>query len=140
MRQVEEFLVEYTKFKGQENSGTALKLIETTAQIVNSTFLSNTNGSYRKCIFVPEYGYLFNGFIGGVIIATNSTVEISQSRFEDNGADFGGAIVAEQGSIINMCNVFITPRACARGKAIGLYVCCRHENRQISSSRRLCVL
>ena len=39
----------------------------------------------------------------------------------------------------------ITPRACARGKAIGLYVCCccscrRHENRQISSSRRLCVL
>ena len=43
---------------------------------------------------------------------------------------------------------FFTPRACARGKAIGLYVCCcccscccrRHENRQISSSRRLCVL
>ena len=42
-------------------------------------------------------------------------------------------------------SVIITPRACARGKAIGLYVCCcrcrrRHENRQISSSRRLCVL
>ena len=40
-----------------------------------------------------------------------------------------------------------TPRACARGEAIGLSVCrcrrcCRrrHENRQISSSRRLCVL
>ena len=39
---------------------------------------------------------------------------------------------------------FYYPRACARGKAIGLYVYCHrrrpHENRQISSSRRLCVL
>ena len=39
----------------------------------------------------------------------------------------------------------ITPRACARGKAIGLSVCCcchcrRHKNRGISSSRCLCVL
>ena len=39
VRHVEEFVVEDTKFKGQENSGTALELIETTAQIVNSTFL-----------------------------------------------------------------------------------------------------
>ena len=37
----------------------------------------------------------------------------------------------------------VTPRACARGKAIGLSVCCRrrrrrrHENRQISRCRRL---
>ena len=36
---------------------------------------------------------------------------------------------------------FITLRACAKGKAIGLSVCyCRHENRQILSFRRLCVL
>ncbi len=42
----------------------------------------------------------------------------------------------------------ITPHACARGKTIGLSICCRrrrrrrrwHENRQISSSRHLCVL
>ena len=39
-------------------------------------------------------------------------------------------------------NKVITLRACARGKAIGLsvYRCHRHKNRQISSSRRLCVL
>ena len=45
--------------------------------------------------------------------------------------------------------LLFTPRACARGKAIGLSVCCRrcrchcrcrHENRQISHSRHLCVL
>ena len=36
----------------------------------------------------------------------------------------------------------ITPRAFARGKAIGLSVChrYRHENHQISGSRHLCVL
>ena len=46
------------------------------------------------------------------------------------------------GALLGVC--IITPRACARGKAIGLSVCrCRrrrHENRQISSSRCLCVL
>ena len=109
VRHVEEFMLEDTKFEGQENGGTALELIETTAQIVNSTFLSNRKGLYRKCAIVdPEYGCLFNGFIGGAIIATNSTVEINQSRFEDNGADYGGAIFAEQDSIINMSdNVFV---------------------------------
>ena len=113
MRHVEEFVVEDTKFKGQENSGTSLELIETTAQIVNSTFLSNRNGSYRECAVVdPGYGCSFDGFIGGAIIATNSTVEIHQSRFEDNGADFGGAIVAKQDSIINMSgNVLVSNNA-----------------------------
>ena len=47
---------------------------------------------------------------------------------------------------IEQVHYIFTPRACARGKVIGLSVCCcrrrRHENRQISSStcRRLCVL
>ena len=50
MRCVKEFMVEDTKFKGQENSGTALELIKTTAQIVNSTFLSNGKGLYRECV------------------------------------------------------------------------------------------
>ena len=112
MRQVEEFVVEDAKFEGQKNSGTALELIETTAQIVNSTFLSNRKGSYRGCIFFHEYGCGFHGFIGGAIIATNSTVEINQSRFEDNGADFGGAIFVEQDSIINMSgNQFVSNSA-----------------------------
>ena len=117
MRYVEEFVVEDTKFKGQENSGTALELIETTAQIVNSTFLSNRNGSYRECAIVdPEYGCGPDGSIGGAIIATNSTVEISQSRFEDNLADLGGAIFAEQDSIINMSgNVFVSNNAIGGG-------------------------
>ena len=103
VRHVEEFIVEDTKFEGQENSGTALELIETTVQIINSTFLSNKQG-----YFDPDYNCRFDGFIGGAIIAANSTVDISQSRFEDNGADCGGATFAEQDSIINMSdNVFV---------------------------------
>ena len=114
VRHVKEFMFEDTKFEGQENNGTALELIETTVQIVNSTFLSNRNRLYRKCIniFVPEHECLIDGFIGGAIIATNSTVEINQSRFEDNGADWGGAIFIEQDSIINMSdNVFVSNNA-----------------------------
>ena len=84
--QVTEFLVTDTKFEGQENSGTALELIGTTAQIVNCIFVSN-RFAYR----------------GGAIIATdNTTVTISQSKFEDNGAEFGGAIFADNCSTINL--------------------------------------
>ena len=97
--QVKEFLVTDTTFEGQENSGTALKLIGTTAQIVNSTFVSNRFGSYREFA-----GRVFSaGFVGGAIIATdNTTITISQSKFEDNGAEFGGAIFADNYSIIKV--------------------------------------
>ena len=89
--QVKEFLVTDTKFEGQEYSGTALKLIGTTAQIVNSTFVSNRFGSYRK-FYVPKFT---GGYVGGAIIAAdNTTVTISQSKFEDNRAQYGGAIFA----------------------------------------------
>ena len=60
MRQVKEFMVEHTKFKGQGKSSTALELNKTTAQIVNSTFLSNRKGLYslRERLTV-EYGFVF---------------------------------------------------------------------------------
>ena len=109
VKHVEEFVVKDTKFEGQENSGTALELIETTAQILNSTFVSNRRGLYKECFSYSLYaGCTVGGFVGGAIIATNSTVSISQSRFKDNRADTGGAIYASQHSIINMSgNEFI---------------------------------
>ena len=55
VRHFEEFVGKDTKFKGQENSSTALELIKTTAQIINSTLQSNRKGLYRNCI-VPAYG------------------------------------------------------------------------------------
>ena len=96
--QIKEFLVTNTTFEGQENSGTALKLIATTTQIVNCIFVSNRFGSYRE---FPDL-YL-TGLVGGAIIATdNATVTISQSKFEDNKAQFGGAIFADNYSTINL--------------------------------------
>ena len=95
MKDVESFVIQNTKFKGVENSRTALEMIETTAEIVNSTFVSNRIGSYRTCIQfsddIRRVSFL-TGYIGGAIIAKNSIVNISQSLFEDNGADYGGAI------------------------------------------------
>ena len=99
--QVKEFLVTDTTFEGQENSETALELIETTAQIVNCTFVSNRKGSYRESVVIWDGPV--NGFVGGAIIATdNTTVTISQSNFEENKAYIGGAIFADNYSIINM--------------------------------------
>ena len=108
MKHVEEFVVQDTTFKGQENSRTALELIETTAQIVNSTFVSNRKGSYRKC---PITVYCSYGFFGGAIIATNSIIDISRSNFEYNGAELnvnnvddaflhGGVLYSDSSNII----------------------------------------
>ena len=108
VKNVKDFLVYNTKFEGQENSETALELIGTTAQIFDSMFVSNRKGVYRHCIlFDPDRGCILDGFIGGVIFAnSNSNITISQSRFEDNRADFGGAIFTNS-SIISMSgNVF----------------------------------
>ena len=105
-KQVAKFLVDNTKFEGQENSGPALELIATSVQIVNSTFVSNRKGSYRQFAafdveYVPLFGHVVDGLIGGAIIATNSTIDISHTKFEGNRADFGGAIFADN-STINM--------------------------------------
>ena len=105
---VEEFVVEDTKFEGKQNSGTALELLETTAWIVNSTFVSN-RGSFRERIDFPNY--FSYGFFGGAIIATNTSIEISQSMFEDNGADFGGAILTEHSTINMSGTTFINNNA-----------------------------
>ena len=102
VQDVKKFVVKDTMFKGEWGSRTALELIGTAAQIVNSTFVSNTMGSYRECAVLYNNGYCIKGFVGGAIIATNSTVCISQSRFKDNIArEGGGAILAEKNSIIN---------------------------------------
>ena len=99
--QVEQFLVTDTTFEGQLNSGTALKLIGTTAQIVSSAFVSNRKGSYRESVgTLDDPG---NGFVGGAIIVTDkSTITISQSNFENNRAQSGGAIFADTNSTINL--------------------------------------
>ena len=111
-----EFVAQDIKFIGQEDSGTALELIDTAVQIVNTTFVSNRGGSYRQCVnfFAPHVTCIHQSFafIGGAIIATNSTINISQSKFENNRAEVGGAIFAERQSNITMSgNLFFNNSA-----------------------------
>ena len=47
---VQGFTVYNTKFDGQHFSATALELIETTARIFNTTFVSNSKGTPRRCV------------------------------------------------------------------------------------------
>ena len=126
VRHARALILSNVKFDGQDVSGTALELIGTTAQIINSTFVSNIQGTLRKCAGyeIPPlrphtltcYG---NGKIpvGGAIISTSSEVNISHSKFEDNRAFFGGAILAEYNSIINIFDKvkFINNTATAGG-------------------------
>ena len=88
---VDRFVARNATFRDQEYSETALQLIETTAQIINCTFSSNDIYPFDR------------RQAGGAITATHSNIEISQSIFANNGAAYhGGAILAEQQSIINI--------------------------------------
>ena len=113
VKHVEKFVVENTIFKGQENSGTALILIETNTQIINCSFVSNRKGSYHTGL---------RALVGGAIIASNSTICISQSKFNSNAASYaGGAIYAEQWSILNMSGNVFSNNHVAQGIGGALY-------------------
>ena len=107
VKHIQGFMIQNTKFKGEESGGTALEIINTTGKIVNCTFISNS-GSHRACVYYFVPFCTKESFIGGAIIITNnSTVYINQSKFEDNRSNFGGAIYTED-SIINMTgSVFV---------------------------------
>ena len=97
---VDNFVLRDSKFQGQGNSGTALELIGTTAQIFNCRFLSNRWGKYIQFWeTIQVYGN-----VGGAILASNSSVNISQSHFEGNVAQYGGAMYVERGSVIHIKN------------------------------------
>ena len=87
--EVDEFVIRDTNFQCQEGGETALELIGTTARIINCKFISS-----------KKLKHSFNASIGGAtIVATKSKVNISQSNFEKNTAEFGGALFAEHSII-----------------------------------------
>ena len=97
---VDNFVLRDSKFQGQGNSGTALELIGTTAEIFNCRFLSNRRGKYIQFWeTIQVYGN-----VGGAILASNSRVNISQSHFEGSAAQYGGAMYVERGSVIHIKN------------------------------------
>ena len=90
--------VENSTFQGVNDSGTALEIIATNANITNSYFIFNRIG---KCQWttLPTNKSIFI-LVGGAIYALgrsntdHNIITIIGSRFEGNGAEMGGAILA----------------------------------------------
>ena len=97
---VQQFTLEYSSFIGQENApGTALELIDTTASLCSNTFISNSGKQHQY------YWYEnINALAGGAILSTRSNINITESWFEGNHAQVGGAIFSEFQSNITITN------------------------------------
>ena len=96
--QVNHFTLKDTTFQGQEGSGTALVLNEVVvASIISCSYLHNTKGNTVQGFKVPEF--ILRSFVhseerkaGGAVIATHSNIQVEDTTFERNSADFGMSI------------------------------------------------
>ena len=105
-----------SRFQGHNNSGTAIKLIDTNARIINCTFAYNTHGSLRgplQILIFWKQRYKFNSlsvyaYVGGAMIVDRSNIAIVSSIFEGNSAELGGAIFATSRSNITVFDSRLT--------------------------------
>ena len=100
---VDMFELEECYFNGQGRNGSGLKMyMVTDANILSSSFESNT-GSEAADPFSSSRVIIG----GGGIHVVNSNISISNTLFENNTADLGGAVLCENSSIsINNCSFF----------------------------------
>ena len=118
VERVDQFTLEDSRFHGGSDNS-ALYLTHTNTNIVCSSFVSNTAGTYQSHVKVLEYlrdnRYDFyysyrptiqstSARVGGALTVTSSTVNISSSRFESNTATVGGAIFSQLGSDMTISN------------------------------------
>ena len=117
VERVDQFILEDSKFRGRSDNS-ALHLNHTITNIVCSSFVSNTAGTYQGHVEVLAY-IRDNRFdfrypwptiqsnsarVGGALTVTSSTVNVSSSRFESNTAKVGGAIFSQLGSDMTISN------------------------------------
>ena len=132
---VELFTLEDSKFHSGNDS--ALHLTHTNSSIVRSSFTSNTAGTYQSHVQLLAYindSYDFNSLnnkpyvestsarVGGALIVTSSTVNISSCHFGSNTAIVGGAIFSQSGSNMTISNcTFIsnTAKGCSDDRCNG---------------------
>ena len=99
VKNVKELIVQDTMFQGRMKSGSAIQLTETTAKMVNTTFLSSVGTA--SCDFYPIFGCIISG---GAVYATNSKIDFIQSIFRNNN---GSALYANNTTIVVDRCVFI---------------------------------
>ena len=119
VRDVSKFILQEAVFKGQADTGTALTLINTTAEIDHCSFIGNQFGTVMESVeslklITTNIAWLIvrnvTGVVrvGGALISTYSNVSISHSTFENNTAEIGGDIYAEEESSIFVYNSTFT--------------------------------
>ena len=93
--------IENVNFLGLDNNqGRALELIETTTDIVNTAFISNSADDYQNSSSECDWG-------GGAIKAISSHVYISNCTFTHNSAPVGGAMLVWLSNVTIESSIFI---------------------------------
>ena len=97
---VDKFILKDSSIYGA-NSSSALHLTLTNATVVKCSFASNIVGTQQfqvgflehSTILHPQFIYQSRGArIGGALVLTQSNLTVSETHFEDNVAEVGGAI------------------------------------------------
>lgn len=116
---VDEFVLRETTFEGKGKSGTALTIVNTTADIIDCAFVRNQFGTIMESlrsikIILSDINWFLVGDVtgivrvGGAIISTFSNISITDSNFEDNQAEIGGDIFTEDFSTFSIVNTNFT--------------------------------
>ena len=106
--QVKFLFLSNTSFTGETFSakGTALEFIETTAVIIRCYFSKYYHGSYRTIVTnVPRnasFVHTTSKWIGAAMIISLSNITLVECNFTANRAQLGGAVYAENGSVITI--------------------------------------
>ena len=107
MKHVDHLTIENSIFKGTVNSRTALVVNQTTiASIYRSLFQNYTLGLTYTLDLSTSYYHDTRlstpESVGGALIVSNSSLEISDSTFQGNSARIGSAMFAERNSMVNI--------------------------------------
>ncbi len=94
----ERFLLEDVVFRDSEY-GTALEIINTTAQFIRTTFVSNHGGKLLWILVPTDSLFQYFKMAGSALIAKDSNITISENTFVDNEAEIGGALYVENSII-----------------------------------------
>ncbi len=129
---VESENVKIKEGKFEQNSG-AIFISATRASISNTEFIENLNGAIlinkgivniANCELANNQGLydidLYDGYIGGAIVAAGGNLTISNSTFYGNSADLGGAILVIQGSL-SLSNSALTNNRALEGGALFIH-------------------
>ena len=126
---VKQLSVENSIFQGVNDSGTALEIIASNANITNSSFIFNRIGRCQRKINTPKNSMYV--LVGGAIYALglnrykNNNITIVGSRFESNGAEIGGAMVAVHCKMTILNTTFINNHVAVANTTIKETLC--HE-------------